>query len=189
MCACSSSTFRTPFIQENIQANPTPNNLHICESARCRTTKTISLHDEEWVKIRTLFKAKIVTSQQERNVIAQSIAQLETIAGKHSEIWRDKKKNHGQIVSTEVIGQLDCNAETVNTNNFLRLLERANLFRFHNTVSPRYRGFTRFKAPHFTATIKDQKSNELFAIDSWFHNNGEKPEVVDIQSWLGGYAP
>ena len=189
LISCAGKNFRTQFIDINLQEQVSPQSIHLCVSSRCKTTRTISFSQPEWEQIRSEFNFDHPNSASERNVIANVIAQMEFVAGKHSKIWKDQKKNFGQKIHKEIIGQLDCNAETVNTNNFLKLIESENLLKFHELDEPMYRGFSNLSAPHFTAVIREKSSGHQYAVDSWFHRNGIKPEIVPIDIWISGYKP
>ena len=45
------------------------------------------------------------------------------------------------------------------------------------------------RLPHNTAILLENKTGEAYAIDSWFHANGELPEVLPLKEWRAGYNP
>ena len=54
---------------------------------------------------------------------------------------------------------------------------------------PRHRGWFSLLAPHNTAVVIEKATGKEFVVDSWFHKNGELPEVVSVDQWLSGYDP
>ena len=43
--------------------------------------------------------------------------------------------------------------------------------------------------PHRTAVLVELDSGTEYAIDSWFYDNGRRPEVVLLARWLDGWKP
>ena len=43
--------------------------------------------------------------------------------------------------------------------------------------------------PHNTAVLLEKDSNRIFAVDAYFHANGQPPEIVPLAVWLDGYDP
>jgi hypothetical protein len=88
--------------------------------------------------------------------------------------------------------QLDCVDESTNSTTYLRMMERDGLLRYHRVGSRAARarsgGFI-IGWPHFTAVIEEIASGEKWAVDSWFRNNGEPPEVVPLSLWRTGWEP
>lgn len=188
-CSSVENSKLTPFIIQNLQAKPSSIHIHICEAKRCKLSRDIELTTNQWEQLKGVFKTDANNSEHERLLISKAVALLEKLVGMHSAIWQDKKKNSGQTTKTVVPGQLDCNAEAVNTTNFLQLMYSENLIKYHQPLLPTYRGFSQFVAPHFTAVIQDTESGINYAVDSWFHENGKLPEIVELEDWMSGYYP
>lgn len=51
------------------------------------------------------------------------------------------------------------------------------------------RGFILLGWPHTTAVISETVSGRRFAVDSWFHDNGQPPEIVALDIWRWGWSP
>lgn len=43
--------------------------------------------------------------------------------------------------------------------------------------------------PHSTAVIRENVSGQLFAVNSWFFDNGTAPAMIEIQEWKAGWDP
>ncbi|MBU6235894.1 MAG: hypothetical protein KGQ41_08615, partial [Alphaproteobacteria bacterium] len=87
--------------------------------------------------------------------------------------------------------QQDCVDESTNTTTYLRLLEMKGWLKFHTVSAPNSRLFLTSGnlGPHSTAVIEDKKTKAKFAVDSWYHDNGEPAEIVDLQEWKSGWKP
>ena len=86
--------------------------------------------------------------------------------------------------------QLDCIDETVNTSLYLRFFDEKGLLKFHTIATPARRGmFIDGSWPHNTAVVTDNKTGAQYAIDSWYGNNGDLPDIVPLQEWLDGWKP
>jgi hypothetical protein len=84
---------------------------------------------------------------------------------------------------------MDCIDESINTTTYLRMLEREQLLRWHTVEDRATRGWFIRGWPHTTAVIRDRKTGELYAVDSWFEDNGEPPHIVPLDKWKGGWDP
>ena len=86
-------------------------------------------------------------------------------------------------------GQLDCIDESTNTTTYLRLLDQAGLLRHHRVVERATRFGLFVGMPHSTAVIEELDSGNRFAVDSWFHDNGQPPHIVRLEDWRAGLDP
>jgi hypothetical protein len=86
-------------------------------------------------------------------------------------------------------GQQDCIDESVNTSLYLTLLESVGLMRFHTEEDRATRGHFILGYPHTTAVIREIKSGNLYAVDSWFYDNGMPPVIIPIETWKDGWEP
>mgnify|MGYP006950043666 CR=1 FL=1 len=50
-------------------------------------------------------------------------------------------------------------------------------------------GFIIFGWPHTTAVVEEVASGERWAVDSWFHDNGVAPEILELPRWKAGWSP
>lgn len=173
-----SDTVTAPFVKY-----PTPDNYSICYGHSCAHFASISLNENQWNSIISLFKG-ISLPSQEREAIKQAIALFEQYSGKQAETSQDRAKNN---MSGGTKGQLDCIDEATNTTVYLRLLANEHLLLFHQQASRTSRGG--LIAPHNTATITETESKQRYAIDSWFEENGERPYILPLNIWKQGWEP
>jgi hypothetical protein len=69
----------------------------------------------------------------------------------------------------------------------LILLRDKGLLRLHVIRYPQHRGFIQGLFPHNTAVIQEISSGDRYAVDSFYHASGERPEIVPLQQWLAGF--
>jgi hypothetical protein len=76
---------------------------------------------------------------------------------------------------------MDCIDESTNTYQYLSALQELDLMKWHH-VDLKQRRIVWF-ATHWTATIREIDSNQRFAVDSWYRDNGELPYIQPIADW------
>ncbi len=162
-------------------ATSAPPPFQACVDYHCDILKPVTLHDRHWQAIRTLFD-DIRSAEQEREQIRAAIALMEKQVGEQTGSWRDLAKNDGDGAE---LGQLDCIAESTNTTTYLKLLEQDRLLKWHQVQERRRRNPWLFNI-HWTATIMDIQTRQVYAVDSWFFANGHPPVIQPIDKWLAG---
>jgi len=170
----------------DIVETPTVDQFSICSTHGCNTIETVSLTTEQWETVRQLFSQEAQSAEAERILIAQAIALLEQYVGKITATSNDKGGNgrglfgHGK--------QMDCIDESTNSTSYLTLMDKAGLLKWHRAASTRTRGFLFFR-PHSTATIEEIGTGQIWAVDSWFHDNGQRPEIIPLADWKDFWEP
>ena len=76
---------------------------------------------------------------------------------------------------------MDCIDESTNTFQYLSALEELELLQWHS-IEPKKRRMVWF-ATHWTAVISENTTSELFAVDSWYRDNGEPPYIQPLKDW------
>ena len=163
---------------------PLPDNYSICLHNTCSDIAFVSLSDKQWQNIESVFYPKSSSAEEERLHIKQAIALFESYTGEQTGSHQDRAEND---LSTGRKGQMDCIDEATNSTVYLRMLQNANLMTWHKLSSRTSRGF--LTAPHNTATIVEIKTQERFAVDSWFEPNGKWPHIVPLAEWKSGWEP
>lgn len=166
---------------------PTENTFSHCHNYGCQLVQNIKLSNKEWGKIDHHMKPRAKTSKQEREQIVQAIAQFEKTVG---QIAKTDEDVHGTFADMGRFQQ-DCVDESTNTTSYLVALKKRGLIHHHDILGPSSRflrnGFIGW--PHQTAVIREIESNERFAVDSWFRNNGYPPFIVPLGEWQSGWTP
>ena len=149
-----------------------------CYDFGCKSTREIQLQPAQWRQIRALFAAGVNDSASEKQAIRRAVALLERFTGEISGTYRDRAGNYP---GTDIPRQMDCIDESTNTFQYLNALQELGLLRWHR-VDRKQRRIVWFLT-HWTATIREIGSGELFAVDSWYRDNGEPPYLQPLEDW------
>lgn len=159
----------------------------VCYGGGCAEVKSVTLGAAEWQQITDIFaKINHGTPEQERQLIAKGVAKLEIIVGEKIGTSNDLA---GTFFEGYLSGQQDCNDESINTTTYMRLMRQSGLIKWHQIEDTRTRNFFFNGWPHTSAVIRDTSANTLFAVDSWFYDNGQPPVIVPFQEWKAGFRP
>lgn len=160
-----------------------------CGGWGCSRPQDVLFAPEEWAQVETIMQSAAATPEAERAQVAEAIGLMELLIA-------PKTGHGGDLAGTasgfSQRGQLDCYSEAANTSNFLWVLHNAGLLRHHTPADPIMRGMAAGKSwrpTHATATMAENLSGELYAMDSWFFDNGHSAVYVDAATWGGAWAP
>ncbi len=184
---CSASAHGVVFVSSAINTTPAPDNFSICFDNSCQSIRQLALADHQWRSIRTIFLSGAQSPEAERVLIGKAVARLEQIIGPMTGTANDKGAN--QTSDNPLDRRMDCIDESTNTTTYLYMLQQAGLLKWHRLKDPVTRGFFLFGWPHTTAVIEEQKDSSLWAVDSWFHDNGIAPEILPLEQWRQGWSP
>ncbi|MEM7650572.1 MAG: hypothetical protein AAF204_00630 [Pseudomonadota bacterium] len=163
-----------------------PESFKHCYGFGCKNTADVELTQKDWKDIKRVFR-KSKNPESERAAIKKAIAMFETkvgdITGTHVDEWGTFRKT-GHY-------QLDCVDESLNTTIYLDVLQQRGLLKHHTLETPTSRVpiIHAGRWPHQTAVISENETGEFFAVDSWFHDNGNPPEIVPLTQWKQGWKP
>jgi hypothetical protein len=158
-----------------------PQQFFACIDYYCDQGEMVTLSAGEWQKVRDLFTPD-ASAAQERENIRQAIALLERQVGVITGTWRDLA---GNVIGAGKPGQLDCISESKNTTTYLKLLFDDGLLRYHDIAAREVRRPLVFNV-HWSAVIRERRTGQRFAVDSWFLDNGQPPLVQPLEDWLSG---
>ncbi|OOZ41905.1 hypothetical protein [Solemya elarraichensis gill symbiont] len=155
--------------------------LQTCIDYGCdfREKVYISADAVEFLKSRFAYTEDAETEREE---IARAIGWFESQVGRQNGTWRDKGRNPGTV---EPEGQLDCIAESRNTTTYLKQMQRLGLLKWHS-VEDRVVRHRMIFGTHWTAVIKEEGSGDLYAVDSWYEDNGMAARIVPLETWFNG---
>ncbi len=86
--------------------------------------------------------------------------------------------------------QMDCIDETINTSLFLKFFERQDVLKWHEVGEPIHRGyFLDMKWPHNSATVIEKQSRDVYAVDSYWYDNGVPATIVHMDIWMTDWDP
>jgi hypothetical protein len=165
---------------------PTLGQFEVCQGGGCLETNQLSITDAEWRGVMQIFNTKATSAEDERLQIAKAIGEFERIVGAKNGTTADLA---GTFFDGKLTGQLDCNDEAINTTTYMRLLKSNGLMQLHEIEDTRTRNFFFTGWPHTTAVIRDIKTSERYAVDSWFYDNGKPATIVTFAKWKANYRP
>lgn len=158
-----------------------------CHGYGCRRIDNITFTKRDWRDVNAIFRPKPRNAEAERQRISKAIALFENKIGPRAGTQNDVR---GTFRETGDF-QLDCVDESTNTTTYLSLLERSGLLKFHTVKGPTMR-FPIVHAgrwPHQTAVIEETKTGILYAVDSWFRDNGAPADIISLKEWKQGWKP
>ena len=165
---------------------PTGDRIFVCHAFGCAIRTPVTISSASRAKAARIMRSGAGSPAAERKAIAAAIAWFEKrvapTVGSGGDVGGLDLWNAG------VPGQMDCIDEATNATSYLLLLQSWKLLRHHTVASPVARGFfLDGRYPHATAVVVDKSSGTPWAIDSWPHANGKKPDVLTLQSWFASY--
>jgi hypothetical protein len=191
--ACSAVFFSPLFAQAELKdisrifhQTPSLQELEVCQGGGCAVDSKAALTELEWNAVARLFNKPAQNVQEERHKIAQAIGVLEDIVGKKVGTTNDLA---GTFFDGKLAGQQDCNDEAINSTTYMRLLKSNGFMQFHEIEDMRTRNFFFTGWPHTTAVIREIKTGERFAVDSWFYDNGHVATIVPFSEWKANFQP
>jgi len=157
-----------------------------CRSYGCKKIDTVMLTPEEQKTVSLYFQTN-ENAKMERENIRHAVSYFENIIG-------NKTGTSADIAGTYVkMGHMqhDCIDESTNTTTYLILMNQMDLLKFHtpNALTSRAPILSGRLGPHRTAVIVENNSGTKYAVDSWFHDNGLKPEIIELSTWRWGWHP
>ena len=167
------------FITHNATAQLIPDTLDVCIDYHCEKRQQVNIKADEWLTILRPFQQTGSNAQQEREQIRESIALFEQIVGRYTPTFQDQAENRGE----DKTGQLDCIAESTNTQHYLQWLAAKNLLKWHR-VAKRVKRSPHFFDVHWGAQIIEKNRQTAYVVDSWHGANGDKPDVQMLKEWL-----
>lgn len=168
-------------------AEASPNSFGICHNYGCALRSRTSYSEQEWADIQEFFDPPAQNAEAERQQIAKAIARMELYTGQKVGTDTDIAAATFHRADDR---QMDCIDETINTDQYLKFLQRDGLLRWHTVDKPIRRGyFLDLTWPHNTATVKDMQTGQIWTVDSWYRANGEDPYIIKAETWLAGWHP
>ncbi len=183
---CEIAQART-FVSDKVNLAPSPVDFSVCYDHTCKTVQQVSITPKQWQTVNQTFHPPAKTAEQERQQIAGAIALMEQLVGRLTGTHNDKGSNLAGLSANG--HQMDCIDESTNTTTYLTMLSQANKLKWHRVEDPVTRGFFIFGWPHTTAVIYAPSTKKLWAVDSWFYDNGAKPAIVPMNLWKDGWDP
>lgn len=187
LTGCFSHGGSLPVVDRNLATvdknSPTLSAIDICSDHGCQKVTTVKLSQATWDGITAGLQERPANAAAEREAVALAVGLFEKAVGGQAGTSVDK----GGTMTFPGRRQQDCVDESVNTTRFLTMLQEAGLLHYHKRGWPVHRAF-RGGSSHMTATLQEI-GGRLWAIDSWFYDNGQPSEVLTVETWLTGWNP
>ena len=157
-----------------------------CRGYGCAKIDQVSLNDKDKKYLQSLFENNTDTHQERYN-IQNAVAYLEKTIGLKTGTSQDIAGTYLKLGNY----QQDCIDESTNTTTYLMIIDQMALLKFHdvNALSSRPPILSGRLGPHRTAVIVEKETGIKYAVDSWFHDNGVKPEIIEMDTWFWGWHP
>ena len=178
------------FVRDDIVTNPMPDFFTACHGNGCLNLAYLSLKPDQWRKLLDVFHPLARNAEEERERVRRAIALMEKFVGEATGTWNDKG---GTFNGGE--GQMDCIDESINATLYLTMFQKYGLMRGHRVQDRATRGWFIGGWPHTTAVLAetdyfgDNERHRLWAVDSWFLDNGEPPFILPLEKWKSGWSP
>jgi len=156
----------------------------ICYNYSCYAKAEVKYSEAQLEPLR-LQLATAADAAAERAALSLVIGRMYAIAGEQTPVWRDKGGNYADEGAD---GKMDCIDHSTNTTAFLRLLQARGWLRFHEVLERLMRRRF-FFAEHWAARIRERATGQVYAVDSWYVDNGKPAVVMPIEDWLAGMTP
>jgi hypothetical protein len=165
----------------------------VCYNYSCVAEGNVTFSAKQLTRLRDMLAAA-TNSERERAALAQAIGQMYAWAAEQTPVGNDKA---GNFADGGMPGQMDCIDHSTTTTRFLRLLEKRGWMRFHRAVDGVRRGNP--FSQHLSAAIEDlgdgvsvvriDARDRLWAVDSWYADNGKPPYVATLDEWERAGGP
>jgi len=156
----------------------------VCYNYSCAVQAKVVFPEQRMHQLESHFQ-HLATPSAERTAIAWVIGRLEALAGEQSPTYRDRG---GNLNDDGLDGRMDCIDHSHNTTAYLRLMESRGWLKFHRVLEPVKRA-PFMVIEHWSAHIVEIDTQQEFAVDSWFFDNGQPAAIYNLEDWMRGASP
>lgn len=178
-CAQSRENYQSYLEYYNVEA-PKDMTTMSCRGYGCKIVNSTTLTKREWSYITSPLRKKPTSGEDEREKLRWVTGRFEEVMGERTGTKIDRPGTYQAIGDY----QMDCSDESVNVTLYMLMLQDHGLLRYHQVGRPA----SRFP-PHLTAVLIETATGKLYALDSWFHYNGVRAEVVPLEQWKRRWHP
>lgn len=169
------------------EAGENPSDFWICHGFSCSYKTRMGFEKQDWQALLAHFNPPARTAEEERRTIAMAVRNIERYINQNSGLHPDQGKAETFEKDED---QMDCVDETINTSLYLKFLDEAGVFRFHEFAQPVHRGYlVNGMWPHNSAAVREISTGVIYVIDSYYYDSGEKIAVVPFDTWLADWHP
>ena len=162
---------------------PTTRMVVVCHDFGCAQRTPVGLGSGDLATLASLLAPGRASAEAERRAIAAAGAWFDRRVGPAAGTTRRVARATG-FGGQGTVGQMDCIDTSRNSTSLLLILEQLKLLRHHKVEAPEARGFVLDgRGPHATAVLTEIRTGRKWAVDSWTHKYGEKPDVIPLDLW------
>jgi len=162
---------------------PTTRMVIVCHDFGCAQRTPVGLGAGDHATLSSLLAPGRASAEAERKAVAAAAAWFDRRVGPEAGTTRRVARATG-LGGQSTVGQMDCIDTSRNSTSLLLILEQLHLLHHHKVEGPEARGFLLDgRGPHATAVLTDIHSGKQWAVDSWTHKYGEKPDVIPLDVW------
>ncbi len=163
-------------------APPTTRLVVVCHGFGCDQRTAVGLTAGDAAALGALLAPGRASAAAERRAVASAEAWFDRRIGPLAGTTHRIARANGGDRSP---GQMDCIDTSRNTTSLLLVLDQLHLLHHHTVDGPEARGFLiDGRGPHATAVLVDSHTGEKWAVDSWTHKYGERPDVLPLAEWM-----
>jgi hypothetical protein len=163
---------------------PADDTVTVCSGYGCTHQASFTFTAEDIRQLAVIMDAARAedTPEAERKALGTAIAWIERRVGPATGTANDRPGL--DFLGAGMKSQQDCVDEATNTTSYMLVMERYALLRHHKVVRPMAKGnMILGRWPHWGAMIEEHASGTKFAVDSFFHANGELPVIMAASKW------
>jgi hypothetical protein len=162
---------------------PTTRMVVVCHDFGCAQRTPVGLSSGDLAALSSLMASGRASAEAERRAVAAAGAWFDRRIGPAAGTTHRVARANG-FGSQNTVGQMDCIDTSRNSTSLLLILEQLHLLHHHKVEAPEARGFLLDgRGPHATAVLTDIHTGKQWAVDSWTHKYGEKPDVMPLDVW------
>jgi hypothetical protein len=163
---------------------PSPSVLTVCHGFGCRLRTEVAFSASDRMKMAQMLRAGQASPASERRAIAAAVAWLDRRVGPAAGTQHHVARA-GLAQMSNPDSQFDCIDASRNTTSLLLVLDELHLLKHHRVGQPAARGaLLDGRWPHATAVVAELVSQKEWAVDSWTHAAGERPDIIPLEQWL-----
>jgi hypothetical protein len=165
---------------------PTTRLVIVCHDFGCAERTPVGLTAGDLATLRSLLAPGSASAESERRAIAAAAAWFDRRVGPAAGTTK-RVARATALGGQSKVGQMDCIDTSRNSTSLLLVLEQLHLLKHHKVEGPEARGFLLDGlGPHATAVLTDIHTGKQWAVDSWTHKYGEKPDIIPLDVWKKG---
>lgn len=185
LCGCASGQGISLMPYEHLGEGP--EEFAVCHGFGCSQATAVNLTAQQWASVTKPLAGKAKSPEAERVQIAKAIARMERAVQEATQMSADLGEAHTFEKDQH---QMDCLDETINSSRYLKFFADKGFLHHHEVADPLHRGFfVDGMWPHNSAAVREKDTGGVYAIDSYYSDNGEKVHVVEKREWLAEWRP